>query len=207
MIISGLRELIEEQTGPLLLIAGGLLVIQIALNALPDLIGFTLQEGLPAWAGYIFPTGMLGLVGLAMPFIALLGLYCRLTPEAPRVAAAGGALMALTPISFLGGLLTAVVLSQSELLFLLWLSPTPYMLGVGLFALTFLRKDGSIRFVGIPLLVFSGTWILTYAIGLKNGGLPGRLPFVELLAVSLIAMGYLLSTSSTTPNSGAPAGG
>ena len=206
MITSNLRELIEEQTGPLLLVAGGFLVIQLMLNALPGLIGVSLYEQLPAWAGYLFSSGLLGLVGLAIPFVALLGLYCRLTPETPRVAVVGGALMALTPVLFVTGLLTTLVLSQPDLVVLLWLSPLPYMVGAGLFALTFLQRSGSIRLVGIPLFVFSGTWTLTYAVGLKTGGLPGQLPFVELLAVSVIAMGYLLTTSSTTPDSTVPAG-
>ncbi|WP_345409820.1 hypothetical protein [Haladaptatus pallidirubidus] len=73
--------------------------------------------------------------------------------------------------------------------------------------LAFFWKDGSIRFVGVPLLGFSGTWTLLYAVGLKNRELPGGLPFVELLAVSLVTMGYLLYTSSNTHNNGTTAGG
>ncbi|MFC6723892.1 hypothetical protein ACFQE1_05795 [Halobium palmae] len=96
---------------------------------------------------------------------------------------------------------------ERDLQYLLWLSPLPSLVGVGLFALTYLRRVGSIRFVGIPLLVFSGTWALAFAVGLADGGLPAGLPFVELLAVSLIAMGSLLTVGSTTPNSRTPAGG
>lgn len=207
MVASSLRELVEERTGPLLLIAGGFLSVQVALNAIPDLVGFSLRARLPAWAGYVFSSAILGFVGIAMPFVVLLGLYWRLNSETPRVAAVGGALMALTPILFSSGALAGLVLSRPDPVVLLWLSPIPYALGVGLFALTFLRRDGSVRFVGVPLLAFSATWILTYAVGLRTGGLPEQFPFIESLAISVIATGYLLSTRSASPDTRAPAGG
>lgn len=206
MVISELRELIEEKTGALLSVAGGCLSIQIVLNTLPNLHKFTIQGGLPAWVGIILPTGILGYIGLTMPFVVLLGLYYRLSSEAPRIAFAGGTLMALTPVLFVDGLLTALVWPDLDLQYLLWLSPLPYVVGVGLFALAFLGRVGPIRFVGIPMLVFSGTWVLTFVVGLVNGGLPAELPFVELLAVSLITMGLLLNVGSTTPNSRTPTG-
>ena len=206
MVQLELRELLEEKTGALLLIAGVFLSTQIVIRALPDFVGVTVQERLPRWVGFIFPTGLLGLIGLAIPFIALLGLYHRLTSETPRLAVVGGALMALTPLLFVSGLLTLLISSIPRLPYLLWLSPLPYIAGTGCFGLAFFWKDGSIRFVGIPLLVFSGTWTLLYAVGLKNGEVPGGLPFVELLAVSLVTMGYLLYTSSTTHHNGVPAG-
>lgn len=206
MINLGLRELLEEKTGALLLIAGGLLSIHIVIRALPDFVGFTVREGLPGWAGFLSPVALLGLVGVGLPFVALFGLYHRLTSETPRLAVAGVALMALTPILFLSGLLTALIGPIPTLPSLLWFSPLPYVAGVGSFGLAFLRKSGSVRFVGIPLLAFSGTWALVYAVGLKNGDLPGWVPFFELLAVSLVAMGYLLYRTSTTRDTGVPAG-
>lgn len=206
MIQLELRELLEEKTGALLLTAGGFLLIQIVIRALQNFAGFTVQEGLPGWAGGIFSTGLLGFIGLAIPFIALVGLYHHLTPTTPRLAVAGGVLMALTPILFLIGFLTMLIQPLPELPYLLWLSPLPYILGAGSFGLAFLWKNGSIRFVGIPLLVFSGAWALIYTIGLRNGEIPGGVPFVELLAVSLLAMGYLLSTNSTAVDSGTLAG-
>lgn len=206
MVQLELRELLEEKAGVLLLVAGGCLSVQIAATRLPDFVGFTLRGSLPEWAGFVFTTGLLGFVGIGLPFVALSGLYYRLTSETPRLAVAGGALMALTPFLFLGGLLTVLIRPVPELPYLLWLSPLPYVVGTGSFGLAFLWKSGSVRFVGIPLLLFSGTWTLTYAVGLENGELPGWLPFVELLAVSLVAMGYLLYTSSTTRNNGVPAG-
>lgn len=205
MIISELRDLIEEKTGILLLIAGCLLLIRTAVNLSPYYIGFSIQTILPGWVEFVISAG--AYVGLGIPFIALLGLRHRLTSETPRLAVAGGALMALTPVLFLSGLLTVLVRPLPDLLYLLLLSPLPYVVGAGSFGLAFLWKNGSVRFVGIPLLVFSGTWALTYAVGLKNGGLPSRFLFIELLAVSLVAMGYLLYVSSNPPNSGAPAGG
>lgn len=205
MIASEMRELIEEKTGILLLIAGGLLLIQPAVDVLPKYIGFSIQEILPGWVEFGISTG--AYVGLGIPFIALLGLYHRLTSETPRLAVAGSALIALTPVLILFGVLTVLVRPLPDLLSLLWLSPLPYILGTGSFGLAFLRKNGSVRFVGVSLLAFSGTWALAYAVGLKNGGLPRRFLFVELLAVSLVAMGYLLYASSNTPNSGTHAGG
>ncbi|NHN58946.1 MULTISPECIES: hypothetical protein [Halorussus] len=206
MINVELRELLEEKTGALFLIAGGFLLSHIAVRTLPNYIALTVQERLPGWAGFIFSTGLFGLIGLAIPFVALFGLYHHLTSKTPRLAVAGGALMALTPILYLSGLLTVLIRPLPEVPYLLWLSPLPYMMGAGSFGLAFLRKNGPIRFVGIPLLVFSGTWTLMYTVALENGSVPGWLPFVELLAVSLIAMGYLLYPSSTAPNDGAPAG-
>ena len=206
MVQLKLRELLEEKTGVLLLIAGGSLLIQALVRNLSDFVGFTIQERLPEWAGLIPPTELIGLVGIAIPFIALLGLYHRLTSKTPRLAVLGGALMALTPILFLSGLLTILIRPLPELPYLLWLSPLPYIVGIGSFGLAFFWKDGSIRFVGIPLLVFSGTWALIYIVGLKNGEIPEQLPFVELLTASLVTMGYLLSTSSVTHNNSASAG-
>lgn len=188
MIISELRELIEEKTDILLLIAGGILLVQTVVNISPDYIGFSIQKILPEWVEFAISTGVY--VGLGIPFIALLGLYHRLTSETPRLAVAGGALMALTPVLFLSGLLTVLVRPLPDLLYLLLLSPLSYILGAGAFGLAFLWKTSSIRFVGIPLLVFSGTWALAYVIGLENGRLPRGFPFVELLAVSLVAMGF-----------------
>ena len=149
---------------------------------------------------------MIGLIGRAIPVIALFGLYHRLTSETPRLAAVGGTLMALTPVLFVSGLLTILIQPLPELPYLLFLSPLPYIAGAGSFGLAFFWKDGPIRFVGIPLLGFSGTWILLYAVGLKNGELSGGLPSTELLAVSLVTMGYLLYTNSSTHNNSAPAG-
>ncbi len=114
--------------------------------------------------------------------------------------------MALTPILYLVGLLTILIGPVPKLLYLLWLSPLPYVVGTAFFGLAFFWKDGSVRFVGVPLLLFSGRWTLLYAIGLKTGDVPGWFPSGELLAVSLVTMGYLLYTSSTTRDSGAPAG-
>lgn len=192
MTRSSLRELLEERTGVLLLIAGGFLLIEIVVRTLPDSVGFTVPEILPGWASFIFSTAIFGLVGRSLPFVALLGLYRRLTPETPRLAGVGGALMALTPILFASGLLTLLTDSVPRVPYLLWLSPLPYVVGTGAFGVAFLRKDGSVRFVGIPLLVFSGSWTVLYALGLKNGEVPVWFPFGELLAISVVAMGYLL---------------
>lgn len=209
MIRSELRELLERETGLLLLIAGGVLSIQIAVRALPDFVGFTAPAGLPEWAGVVVSLGRLGLVGfgLGLPFVALFGLYDRLRSESPRLAVAGGGLMTLAPILFFSGLLSVLLPPLPDSLSLLFLSPVPYVVGTAFFGLAFLRRDASLSSVGVPLLVFSGTWLLAYALGLENGELPGWLPFVELLAVSLVAMGYLLSGSSAARNDGTPAGG
>ena len=206
MIRAELRELLGERAGALLLIAGGVLSIQIVLRELPELVGPTIREGLPGWGSFVLSGGLFGLVGLGLPFVALGGLYYRLRSETPRLAVAGGALMALTPCLFFGGLLLVVLRPRPEFRYLLWLSPLSYVVGVGTFGVAFLRTDGSTRFVGIPLLVFSGTWALTYAVGLRAGDLPGWFPFVELLAVSLVATGYLLYADSTASTSGVPAG-
>ena len=206
MIQLELRELLEEKTGPLLLIAGGFLLTQMLVRNLPDLIGLTVRERLPGWVGFIFPSGLLGLIGLGLPFVALLGLYHRLTSKTPCLAVVGGTLMALTPLLFLSGLLTMLIQPLPELPYLLWLSPLPYLVGAGIFGLAFFWKDGSIRLVGIPLLIFSGTWTLLYTVGLENGGVPEQLPFIELLAVSLVAMGFLLHSHSTSHANGTPTG-
>ena len=204
MVQLELRQLLEEKTGALLLIAGGFLSIHIGVTALPNLVGFTAPERLPGWASFVFSTGVL--VGLGLPFIALVGLYYRLSSTTPRLAVVGGALMALTPTLFVGGLLTVFIRPLPDVPALLWFSPLPYIVGAGSFGLAFLWQKDSSRFVGIPLLVFSGTWMLTYAVGLKNGELPGWMPFIEVLAVSLVAMGYLLYTGPPIHNNGAPAG-
>lgn len=206
MIRSELRELLEEKTGALLLIAGGFLLLQILVRTLPDFVGFTVHEGLPEWTGFVFSAGLLGLVGTAIPFVALPGLYHRLSSETPRLAVAGGALMALTPVLYLAGLLTILIRPVPKLLYLLWLSPLPYIAGTAFFGLAFFWKDGSVRFVGVPILLFSGRWTLLYAIGLKNGDVPEWFPSGELLAISLVTMGYLLYTTSTTHDSGTLAG-
>ncbi|WP_128478130.1 hypothetical protein [Halorussus pelagicus] len=203
MIHLELRELLEEKTGVLLLIAGGLLIIQIASPAFPDFAGVMPTERLPGWVGFISSALSPGLVGRGLSFVALLGLYHRLTSETPRLAIGGVALMALTPLLFLSGLLTALVRPTPEFRYLFWLSPLPYIAGTSLFGLAFLWKDGSIRFVGIPLLLFSGTWSLLYAIGLKNGDIPGWFPSGELLTLSLLTMGYLLYANSTPHDDGA----
>lgn len=203
MIHSELRELLEEKAGVLLLIAGGLLLIQIAAPAFPDFTEFTSTERLPGWAGLVSTALSPGVIGRALPFVALFGLYHRLTAETPRLAVGGVALMALTPLLLLGGFLTAIIRPTPEFRYLFWLSPLPYVAGTAFFGLAFLWKDGSIRFVGIPLLLFSGRWTLLYAVGLKNGDVPGWFPSGELLALSLIAMGYLLYADSTTPDDGA----
>jgi len=205
MIQLELRKLLEEKTGALLLIAGGFLLIEIVIRALPNFAGFTVQGSPLGWASFILSTGMIGLIGRGLPFIALLGLYHRLISETPRLAVVGGVLMALTPVLFVSGLLTLLISSVPRLPNLLFFSPLPYIAGAGLFGLAFFWKDGSIRFVGVPLLGFSGTWTLLYAIGLKTGD-PGWFPSTKLLAVSLVAMGYLLYANSTTHNNGTPAG-
>ena len=205
MIRLELRELLEEQTGVLLLISAGLLLIQIAVPDFPNLAGFALIERLPGWAGLASTAFSPGVIGRALPFVALFGLYHRLTSETPRLAVGGVALMALTPFLFLGGFLTALVHPTPEFRYLFWLSPLPYVAGTAFFGLAFLRKDGSVRFVGIPLLFFSGRWTLLYAVGLKNGDVPGWFPSGELLALSLIAMGSLLYANSTSYGDGAVA--
>lgn len=206
MIQLELRELLEEKTGILLLIAGGILLVDLAIRTLPDLVGITVQERLPEWIGFIFPSGLLGLLGLGLPFVALLGLYHHLTSKTPRLAVVGGVLMALTPILFVSGLLTLLIPSVTRLPNLLFLSPLPYIAGAWSFGLAFFWKDGGIRFVGVPLLVFSGTWTLLYAVGLENRGVPEQLPFVELLAISLVTMGYLLHKNSSDQSNGTPTG-
>lgn len=102
------------------------------------------------------------------------GLYHRLTSKTPRLTVEGGALMALTPILFVSGLLTMLIQPLPELPNLLFLSPLPYTAGEGSYGLAFFWKDGSIRLVGIPLLVLSGTWTLLYAVGLKKWRSPRK---------------------------------
>ena len=145
-------------------------------------------------------------MGLALPFIALVGLYHRLAPVAPRVANASGALMVLTPVLVVIGLLSLLFPPLPESPYLLWLSPLPYIAGVGSFGAAFVLSGDTGRFVGIPILGFSGVWLVTYAIGLQNGGLPAGIPFVELLAVSLVAAGYLLSATAPVQKGGTAAG-
>lgn len=198
---SKIRELLEEQTGSLLLIAGSFMMIRLLVKTLSNTLGIGVQEQLPGWVAVISPIRLFGLIGLALPFIVLTGLYYQVNSKTPRLAAVGGALMGFTPVLFLAGLLTLLVGPLPRSPYLLWLSPLPYVVGAGCFGLAFFWKDGSIRFAGIPLLIFSGTWILAYAVGLYSGTLQGQFPFVELLAVSLVAMGYILYTGTPTQHS------
>ncbi|MFD1514012.1 hypothetical protein [Halomarina rubra] len=203
MIRSEVRELLEEQTGVLLLVAGGLLVPDVAGRTLRRFVDLSVPALLPGWAGAVLS---LATVGFALAFVALLGLYYRLADDTPRVAVAGGALMVLTPVLFVSGLLSLQVGPLPDVPNLAFLSLLPYVAGVGLFGLAYLRKPGPVRFTGVPLLVFAGTWALPYADGLTGGVLPTGFPFVELLAASLLAMGYLLATDSTRHEHGVAAG-
>ena len=53
----GLRELLEEKTGALLLIAGEFLLIEIVVRALPNFAGFTIQGGYPDGLVLFYPPG------------------------------------------------------------------------------------------------------------------------------------------------------
>src|SRR6056297_1651135 len=135
MTRSELRELLEAETGLLLSIAGGFLAVQIAVRELPDFVGVTVGESFPEWTGVVFSLGRLAIAGfgLGLPFVALFGLYHRLTAETPRVAVAGGALMALTPILFFSGLLSVLLPPLPDSLSLLFLSPLSSVVGTAFF--------------------------------------------------------------------------
>lgn len=132
MIHLGLRELLEEKTGVLLLITGGFLLVDLVSRTLPDLVGVHRPQETTGMGWLYFLHRNDWPHWTSTTIHCFVGLYHRLTSKTPRLTVEGGALMALTPILFVSGLLTMLIQPLPELPNLLFLSPLPYTAGKGL---------------------------------------------------------------------------
>lgn len=179
------------------LVAGGLLLATVLLEGMAALTGGSVPRTV---------TGVTSLGGVVLTYVALVGLYPRVTERSPRLARAAVALV---------GLPAAVLL-----VFLLWGAaghsvaavPTPvdvvpavgavfvavfvlFALGTALFGVASHRDDRLPRAVGLLLFALAATWIARLGASTVYGSqFPGWFDalFTGLMAAVTLSLGYTL---------------
>lgn len=93
--VSTVRERLVERNGIVFLIAGGMLFVATANDALGAYTPLTTQAGIP-----LAVEAVAGFGGLVLAIVGLLGLYPQLSDRSPRLAQIGVALVALPAVVF-----------------------------------------------------------------------------------------------------------
>jgi hypothetical protein len=160
---------LDGRSGILFLVAGGMLFIATANNALGAYTSLTTQAGLP-----LALEAVAGFGGIVIAFIGLVGLYPRLADSAPRLARIGVGLVALPAVVFVvlvtcaipAGLLglpspAAVIPALDAVVIAAFL-----MVAVGVAALGVRSLSHT---VGTSLLVLAVAWFLLFGAAYLNG--------------------------------------
>lgn len=187
-------EWLEHWRARMFLVGGVLLLIQ----SVSDILAVTMDLDLEALAFVTF-------IGLILSYIGLLGLYPLLVDPAPRLSRAGLGLV-LIPVVLLVVLTVGLLVSSGppfsesvgEVLFTAIFAG--FTLGVVLLGGAIVRTQIPSRAVGISLLGYAAGWVVLLGASIINGfPISDSITFVAdvLLAVSLLATGYLLYVGST----------
>lgn len=178
------------------LIAGGLLSVTAAIEALGAFTTVAAEEG-----PLLFVESLAGFGGVVLAFVGLVGLSIRLADGSPRLAKLGAGLIALPALFVLSLLLCGTVVSVLGLP-----SPTEVLpalevvtgalflmaaVGTTTLGVASLHTGAIPRTVGGSLFVFAAAWILMVAAMLGYGHVTdlANLVATGLMAAATVALG------------------
>lgn len=190
-------DVLEGWSARLFLVGGVLLLIQ----TIGDVLTLTMDVGLEALAFATF-------LGLILSYIGLLGLYPRVADRAPYLSR-GGLALVLVPVILLVVLSVGLAVSSGppfsesvgEVLFTSIF--VGFALGIVLFGVAVFQTRTPSRAVGIALFGFAAGWFILLGASVVYGfPISDRLTFISdgILAISLLATGWLLYTGVTPSN-------
>lgn len=171
----------------------------------------TINEGL-LWATEMETPELLqfaGFVGMILSYVGLVGLYPRLGGRRSRLAQAGIGLL-FVPVAVVVIDLISVALGYGPP-FGVTLATAAFglfALGVALFGVISIRSDVYSSAVGVFLLVYTVAWFVLIGGGQLYGFPPSGEVVVTasgLMAVALLAVGYLLRTETEPTTRAEPA--
>lgn len=198
---TSLWDSLEKWDATVFLVAGGLLFVTTAINALDVFTPIATQEGI-----LLTIEGATGFGGVVLFFVGLLGLYPRLADAEPRLAGAG-LLLAIGPGIFFFGLLVvcsgfatlldipslkALIPSFSLITATILVS---FTIALTLFGVCSLRASVPSRTVGGLLLVVAVAWFGFFgAMLIFRYQTPTWVTFLQttLLAIPIVAIGFRL---------------
>lgn len=187
-------KLVERWSVTLFLIAGGLLVIH------------AITHGLEAFSGFEYPWHHefpFGVAGMALGFVALLGLYPKMADRLPKLARVGAVVAVIGAVSWVVMGLTIfaeevgaeppAVLDAVGLVMIFGV-----ILGYLAFSIAGLRTDIVSQTSGLILLTPVVVMIMNLGIGLSGHGSPaGQFVVASGFAVAHVAIGATLRTEDS----------
>lgn len=195
------------------LVAGALLAVSAAIEALGTLVGVATADG-----PLLVLVSVAGFGGIVLSFAALVGLSVRLGDHAPRLATVGAGLVVL-PTLFACSLFLCVTVvsvlgipSPTEMLPALGVvTGAMFVLaavGVTALGVANLRSDAHSRTAAAALFGFAAGWYLLVAAMLGYGHVPdlANLAATGLMAAATLSLGDALraETSTVVSVNGAP---
>jgi hypothetical protein len=197
--IDDFRERLGRWSPAIFLVAGGLLSVTAAIEALSAFTAVAVEEG-----PLLFVQSLAGFGGSVLSFVALVGLSVRLADGSPRLAKLGVGLVTLPALFVLSLLLCVTVVSVLDLL-----SPTKVLpalevvtgtvflmavAGVTALGVAGLRTDALSRTVGGALFALAAAWFLLFAAMLGYGHVSDLTNLVAtgLMAAATVVLGVTL---------------
>ena len=180
---------LERTSATLFLVAGGVLVVH------------AITHGLEAFSGFAYPWHHefpFGVAGMALGFVALLGLYPRVVERLPKLARVGASVAVLGGIAWV---VMGLVIFAEEL----GAEPPAVIGAVGLvmivgvilgylaFSIAGLRTDAVSRITGLALLTPVMVMIANIGVGIAGfGSLAGQFVIATGFALAHLAIGVTL---------------
>lgn len=196
---TNLSERVATWSGPAFLIAGGLVAIATVVMGLAMIT--EMSQGLL--------TGLPTMVGLLVSYIGMLGLYPGLSRHRPRAALASVVFL-LAPfggIAFWLGHALIIGQEPSYAATLVGIVFAGFIVGIVMLGATSYQAETPSRRVGVALAAFAVPWVVLMGSAVVYGGaVPVWIDFVAtgLMAVLLLAIGYLTWNDSSPTNRGEP---
>lgn len=172
--VSTVWNRLAAQDGMIFLIAGGMLFLATANDALGAYTPLTTQAGVP-----LAIEAVAGFGGLVLAFVGLVGLYPRLADRSPRLARIGVALVAL-PAAVFAVLVTcaipagvsgipspaAVIPGLDTIVIAGFLTAA---VGAVVFGIAALRERTRSRYLGGSLVLLGAAWFLLFGAAFLHG--------------------------------------
>lgn len=172
--VSTVWEGLAERDGSIFLVAGGMLFIATANDALGAYTSLTTQAGIP-----LAIEAVAGFGGLVLALVGLVGLYPRLADRSPRLARIGAVLVTL-PTAVFAVLITCAIppgvlgipSPAAAIPALDTIGITGFLMAAasaGVFGVAALRERTLSHVLGGSLLLLGVAWSLLFGVAFLNG--------------------------------------
>lgn len=203
--IDSVRERLGPWSPAAFLVAGGLLSVAAAIEALNVFTTVAAEEG-----PLLFVQSIAGIGGFVLSFVALVGLSVRLAEGSPLLAKLGRGLVVLPAVFVVSLLLCVTVVSVLDLPSLTTVLPaleivtrTVFLMaaaGITSLGVAGLRTGRHPRIAGGALFAFAAAWVLLFAAMMVYGHVPelANLIATGMMAAATVVLGNTLRGETNT---------